>query len=58
MAPYDGIIVAVKHRVFLSRFDLDAYRSLTTGASPVFVDVKGLYERQDAVDRGFIYWRL
>mgnify|MGYP002725668417 CR=1 FL=1 len=58
MAPYDGIIVAVKHRVFLDRYDLDAYRGLATETSPVLVDVKGLYQRKDALERGFIYWRL
>ena len=57
-APYDGIIAAVKHRIFLERFDLDAYRSLASGQNPVLIDVKGLYDRQEALDRGFIYWRL
>lgn len=58
MAPYEGIIVAVKHRVFLDRFGLNEYRTLATETSPVLVDVKGQYRREDALDRGFIYWRL
>jgi UDP-N-acetyl-D-galactosamine dehydrogenase len=54
-APYDGIIVAVKHQQFL---DLDTlfFKRLTKG-NPIFVDIKGIYPKEE-FDKSFLYWRL
>jgi len=54
-APYDGIIVAVKHKEFL---DLDAYFfKRLVKENPIFVDVKGIYPKEE-FSRTFLYWRL
>ncbi len=54
--PYDGIIVAVKHNQFKS-LDAQYYKSLTKEKA-VFVDVKGIYKKEDFLKLGFRYWRL
>ena len=56
--PYDGIIVAVKHKPFkfLKFQDLKGFTN--NGGKPVLVDVKGLYNPQEADKEGFLYWRL
>jgi len=56
-APYDAIIWAVRHRIFLERFDLEKLKELCTDP-PVLFDVKGVFERKEAEGLGFIYWRL
>lgn len=55
-APYDAIILAVKHNNF-SELSL-AYLSTICSAKPVIIDVKGFYDRQEAENSGFYYWRL
>lgn len=57
-APYDGIVIAVKHREFIVEVTLDVLRRLAPGAAPVLIDVKGIYDRREAVARGFLYWRM
>jgi UDP-N-acetyl-D-galactosamine dehydrogenase len=54
--PYDGIVVAVGHSDFQA-LSLDYLRSLC-GIAPVFIDVKGIYDRDLAKVAGFRYWRL
>lgn len=55
-APYNGIIVPVKHAAFKG-IDLATLRSVCQGA-PIFMDVKGLYVKSDVVAHGFRYWTL
>lgn len=55
--PYDGIIVAVKHRPFIEDLDFKVFKDLMN-SNPVLIDVKGLYTRGKALEEGFIYWRL
>ena len=57
-APYDAVVVAVRHDVFRSSFPLETIKSLSVCDRPVLIDVKGIYDRNAARDSGFLYWRL
>jgi UDP-N-acetyl-D-mannosaminuronate dehydrogenase len=58
-APYDAVVVAVKHRPFIEELDFKEYKRLMKGSKkPVLIDIKGLYNRQKAEKEGFLYWRL
>lgn len=54
--PYDAIILAVKHKEFLA-YDFSFFRTIAS-ESPVFIDIKSVYEKNEAQKAGFIYWRL
>ena len=57
--PYDAVIVAVKHKKFMEDFDLNRFKELMeNGDRPVLIDVKGMYDRKEAISQGFIFWRL
>lgn len=56
-APYDAIVVAVKHKEFLEQRVIDTYKDMVR-KNPVFIDVRGIYEKRDIEYRGFLYWRL
>ncbi|WP_456454703.1 nucleotide sugar dehydrogenase [Thermovibrio sp.] len=53
-APYDAVIVAVKHREFLS-LDLTFFKEISV-SRPIVVDVKGIYPRDEF--KGALLWRL
>lgn len=55
-APYDGIVVAVKHKQF-KELGIDGLKKLAGGPT-VLADVKGLYSAADARTYGMSYWRL
>jgi UDP-N-acetyl-D-galactosamine dehydrogenase len=54
-APYDGVIVAVKHDEFKG-LNGDFFKGITSDRS-ILVDVKGIYRGQDFT-KDFIYWSL
>jgi len=54
-APYDGVVVAVKHKEFLN-ITPDRFREITE-ENPVLVDIKGIYPKEE-FSKGFLYWRL
>jgi UDP-N-acetyl-D-galactosamine dehydrogenase len=54
-APYDGIIVAVKHDEFKS-MSIEQFKELVSGNS-VFVDIKAIYPKED-FSKYFLYWSL
>jgi UDP-N-acetyl-D-galactosamine dehydrogenase len=54
--PYDAIILAVKHKEF-SAYDFSFFRTIAS-ENPVFIDVKSMYEKNEAQKAGFVYWRL
>ena len=54
--PYDAIIFAVKHEKLL-KYDLAALTGMAA-EKPVLVDVKSIFNKSDAENSGFIYWRL
>lgn len=55
-SPYDAIILAVKHKHFLA-YSLAYLREIASG-NPVLIDVKAVYNRKEAEEAGFLYWRL
>lgn len=55
-APYDAIVVAVKHREF-SLLNLDSLNKCLS-SNPVLIDVKGVFNKQEATALGILYWRL
>ncbi|RUM50236.1 MAG: hypothetical protein DSY47_02180 [Hydrogenothermus sp.] len=58
-APYDAIIVAVKHKPFIEELDFRKYKELMKNEhKPVLIDIKGLYNKEKAENYGFLYWRL
>ena len=57
-APYDAVVVAVKHEAFRSSFPLSELASLAVRNRGILVDVKAIYERSAAEAAGFTYWRL
>ena len=56
-APYQAVIVAVKHRVFRSMFPITNLRKLMVSSGAVLVDVKSMYRRSD-VSEDVLYWCL
>ena len=58
-SPYDAIIVAVKHDVFKKEYTLDKLEKLYNSSyKKVLIDVKGLYDKNEAINKNFLYWRL
>lgn len=58
-APYDAIVVAVKHKPFIDNLSFKEYKKLSKRDSkPILIDIKGIYDREDARKEGFLYWRL
>lgn len=55
----DAIIVAVSHDEFLSLSKSDFDKMFNSNnATRVMVDIKGLYNREEYQNGGYIYWRL
>ncbi len=54
--PYDGIIIAVKHKAYY-KLSPRKMKNFCNG-NPVLIDVKALYKKEDAVKAGFNYWSL
>ena len=56
--PYDAAVAAVKHESFIESIDLERIKLIQNDACPVLIDVRGLYNKKDAISQGFIYWQL
>jgi UDP-N-acetyl-D-galactosamine dehydrogenase len=56
-APYDAIILAVRHRIFLDFFNLKTLLSLSSNP-PILFDIKGIFDKEEVLSKGFVYWRL
>jgi len=55
--PYEAIVVAVKHDIFTEQYPLNKLKEISS--SPlIIVDIKGLYNKKECLDNGFVYWRL
>ena len=54
--PYNAIILAVKHNKFLE-YNLTFLRTIASDMS-VLIDVKSVYDKKEAIEVGFNYWRL
>ncbi|NPA52211.1 MAG: nucleotide sugar dehydrogenase [Aquificae bacterium] len=57
-APYDAVIVAVRHGIFLQELDLKKFKQISKEPVPILIDIKGLYDRKKAEKEGFLYWNL
>lgn len=57
-AYYDAVIVAVKHDEIIETYRLPRLLKLCRSQSPILVDVKGVFNKSDALSAGFSYWRL
>ena len=56
--PYDATILAVKHRGYVEKLTLEAIKNISVNNTPILIDVKALYSRQEAHEAGFSYWRI
>lgn len=55
---FDCIVSAVNHSVF-GRFSLDEIKEMENDkGGKVLIDIKGIYNAKEAVEKGFAYWRL
>jgi UDP-N-acetyl-D-galactosamine dehydrogenase len=57
-APYDAVILAVKHRQYENEIDLDTIRNMCGDDHPILIDVKSMYSEKEVKKYGFSYWRL
>lgn len=55
LKPADAVVVAVAHRQY-REMGIEAYKELMTGS--VLIDVKGIFEPQEASEAGIRFWRL
>ncbi|MEK7332592.1 MAG: nucleotide sugar dehydrogenase [Nitrospirota bacterium] len=54
--PYDGVVVAVRHKAYAG-YSLKYLKGLCN-SNPLLIDVKGLYKKEAALSAGLNYWRL
>ena len=54
--PFDGIIVAVKHREYAD-YSME-YLKCLCNSNASLIDVKGIYRKDEALKAGLNYWRL
>jgi len=55
--PYDAIILAVKHRQYVEELGLGEIKRISS-STPILIDVKALYSKEEAAKASFLYWRL
>jgi len=53
----DAVIVAVAHEELVSLTEKDIAAMLKDG-NKILVDVKGIYDRKEYIEKGYCYWRL
>ncbi len=54
--PFDGIIIAVKHRAYAD-YSMEYLKGLCNSNASL-IDVKGIYRKDEALKAGLNYWRL
>lgn len=57
IADFDAIVIAVGHNVYRG-LNLDALKSKFRNGSNILIDVKGLFDCNDAEKAGYLYWSL
>ncbi len=55
-SPFDGVIVAVRHRAYTD-YPIEYLKGLCNGNS-FLIDIKGIYKKDEALSAGLNYWRL
>lgn len=56
--PYDAVILAVKHNIFLEKFNIDFYKKICKDNKIIIVDLKGALDKKKMLDNNALYWRL
>ena len=56
--PYDAVILAVRHRAFVSHYTPEVLKALGGARVPQIMDVKGVLPREVALAAGLPYWQL
>ena len=56
----DAVVIAVSHNEFINMTLADFDKLFKTGdnSNKVLVDIKGILNRKEAEDKGYLYWRL
>ncbi len=56
----DCVILAVPHKAYLEKYDLDAILKLyrANEEKRVFVDIKSVFDKKECEERGLYYWSL
>ena len=54
----DAVIMAVSHTQFADYKEADIAKLFKKGQKKVFADIKGVFERKEYEDKGYLYWRL
>lgn len=54
----DAVVLSVCHKVFENLKENDFSRMFKTGQKKVFSDVKGMLNRNEFEEKGYLYWRL
>jgi len=55
--PFDAVIVAVKHKIFMKDIKLSDFISVCTKPC-ILIDIKGIYDKNTAQRLGIVYWCL
>lgn len=58
MNDFDVIIFAVSHNEFQERFTLSNLQTLYKTSSKILIDLKAIFNKEEAKEQGYIYWRL
>lgn len=56
--PYDAVILAVRHDAIVEWLSIGNLKAISNGGSPILMDVKGVFSRDELADTDFIHWRL
>ncbi len=57
LSKMDAVIITVSHRYYVE-LGLSGIAGICQNGLPVILDVKGIFNPAEALERGFIYWRL
>ncbi len=53
----DALVVAVGHKEF-KEISLCQFEKMFKDENKILIDVKGIYDKKEAEEKGFVYWRL
>ena len=56
-APYDAVILAVRHDAYRDHFDLEALERISRG-HPILMDIKWLFDKASTRRRSMVHWQL
>lgn len=57
-APYDAVVLAVRHKELVESYPLAVLKRLGRGGAPVIIDVKGFFTANEYMREGVNYWLL